>query len=150
MAKFAFNLADIDESNGLLIRGIKIDPFLENFSPVTGNNFSFTIVRPKGDFNGDGIDDLLIESTVFLNEGSTEQETYLILGSSNFAGDFNVANLDGNNGLTIKNTGSVISNAGFSDLNNDEKDDMILIASDLLGETRNIVNYNINVLYFNI
>ncbi|MDJ0649308.1 MAG: hypothetical protein QNJ60_11440 [Xenococcaceae cyanobacterium MO_188.B19] len=143
MAKFAFNLADIDETNGFLIRGIKIDPLFQDFAPVTGNNFSFTIASPKGDFNGDGIDDLLIESTVFLNNGNSEQETYLILGNNNFAQDFNVANLDGTNGLTIKNTDSVISTTSFSDLNNDQKDDLLLIVGDLLGETRNLVNYNI-------
>ncbi len=143
MAKFTFNLADIDETNGLLIRGIKIDPLFENLSPITGNNFSLTIVSPKGDFNDDGIDDLLIESTVFLNEGNAEQESYLILGNSNFSADFNVANLNGNNGITIKNTDSVTSIASFSDLNNDQKDDLSLVVSSLSGETRNIVNYNI-------
>ena len=143
MAKFAFNLADIDETNGFVIRGIKIDPLFKDFAPVTVNNFSFTIASPKGDFNGDGIDDLFIESTIFLNEGNVEQESYLILGNNNFPQNFNVANLDGNNGLTIKNTGSVISTASFSDLNNDQKDDLLLIGGSLSGEIRNLINYNI-------
>jgi hypothetical protein len=86
-------------------------------------------VRAAGDVNGDGISDIVVGApTVEIATG----ESYVIFGKANWAGtpEFDVANLDGNNGFRLIGTetrgysGNSVSSAG--DFNGDGFDDLII------------------------
>ena len=118
------NLADLDGSNGFVIRGV--DEF----------DFSGSSVSSAGDVNGDGIDDLII--------GAFGGESYVVFGTeSGFNGVFELANLDGSNGFIIQ---SINNNDGFGrsvssagDVNGDGIDDLIIGAPYAGGDSDNFI-----------
>jgi VCBS repeat-containing protein len=115
-----FDLDSLDGSNGFTVSGF-------NASDLSG--FS---VSSAGDFNGDGLDDLLI-GAIFAdaNGGADSGEAYIIFGnSSGFSADIDLSTLDGGNGFAIAglnagdNLGSSVSSAG--DINGDGFDDLLI------------------------
>jgi Ca2+-binding RTX toxin-like protein len=117
----SFDLALLDGSNGFVVRGAKTHAFL---------GFA---VSTAGDFNGDGVDDLLVGSVGVSNAGSA----YLIYGRDpdrhgSFAPVLEVANLDGWDGFRIDGAmtgdlfGRVVSGGG--DINGDGLDDLVISA----------------------
>lgn len=114
------NLANLDGSDGFVLDGIN------------PGNFSGTAVSKIGDFNGDNIDDLSIGAFAADPNGNTAAgESYVVFGTNNgFPANLDLANLDGNNGLTLQGIdiqgllGGAIGGAG--DINNDGTDDLII------------------------
>ena len=113
-------LFELDGSNGFVINGVD----LEDRSGISISN--------AGDVNDDGIDDLIIGTSVTRDKPG---KSYVIFGGSDVgsSGTIELAELDGNNGFVITgadNSGLYefirldVSNAG--DVNNDGVDDLII------------------------
>ncbi|MEM9568103.1 MAG: integrin alpha, partial [Cyanobacteria bacterium P01_E01_bin.34] len=109
--------ASISSNNGLEISGTRVFDSL-------GSS-----VSNAGDVNNDGIDDLIVGAPRSVN--ALAGQSYVIFGSSEgLPTNFQVSNLNGNNGFVLNGTevrdrtgGSV---SGIGDINNDGIDDLIV------------------------
>ncbi|MEM7054524.1 MAG: hypothetical protein AAF446_08235 [Pseudomonadota bacterium] len=119
-----FLLSGLDGSNGFIINGEM---------PDDSAGFS---VDGAGDFNGDGIDDLIIGAPAPFNSIFAESagRSYIVFGSDNgFTSPFELSSLDGSNGIAIDGEanddyfGFSVSAAG--DINGDNMDDVIIGAN---------------------
>lgn len=110
-------LSELNGSNGFVLKdsGDK-----HNYAGITVSN--------AGDFNDDGVDDLIVGTSVSNSDWLVKD--FIIFGDSKIgnSGSLKLSNLDGNNGFAITSTASgfshSISNAG--DINNDGVDDIII------------------------
>ncbi len=100
---------------------------------MTTDHVTIIVLSSAGDFNGDGFDDLLIGASGgdgATNNQSNVGESYVVFGGQNFNTSFNLAALNGTNGLTLygvsnyEESGISVSTAG--DVNNDGFDDLIV------------------------
>ncbi|WP_265276064.1 beta strand repeat-containing protein [Nostoc sp. KVJ3] len=115
----SLDLSSLDGSNGFAIKGI-------NGTDVSGYS-----VSSAGDFNDDGIDDLIIGAPF---AGSNAGQSYLVFGRKNgFGASLDLSNLDPSQGFAINginaNDVSGISVSGAGDINGDGADDLIIGAS---------------------
>ena len=119
----SFNLANLNGNNGFVLNGIDAD----DFAGISVSNV--------GDFNNDGVDDLIIGATgADSNDKNSVGESYVVFGNKNgFTSSFNLANLDGNNGFVLQGidggdfSGTSVSEAG--DVNGDGINDLIIGAN---------------------
>ena len=115
-------LAALDGTNGFRLDGI--DP----------NDFSGFAIANAGDFNGDGIDDLIISADFANPNGKSDAgESYVVFGKANgFGASLDLATLNGTNGFRLDgidpNDTSGRSVASIGDFNGDGFDDLIISA----------------------
>ncbi|MCM2264081.1 MAG: integrin alpha [Desulfuromonadales bacterium] len=114
----SINLAEINGLNGFIINGMPT----QNFS-IFGES-----VASAGDFNADGISDLIIGAR---GVDFVTGEVYIIYGTSGMiSSPFDLTQLNGSNGLIIKGVTSGdeagYSVAGCGDFNGDDIDDIIV------------------------
>ncbi len=125
------NLATLNGNNGFIIDGNS------QFGSF-GN-----VISSAGDFNNDGIDDFIVGAENVNNESG---EAYVIFGvDGNLPANFNVSDLDGNNGFTILSrsvsdfTGASV--VAIDDINGDGIDDIGIGApGSILGNAGGINN----------
>lgn len=114
---------------------------------VTANDETGISVSGGGDVNGDGFDDLLIGSIGQTGFSFGNGTSYLVFGKPNST-NLKLAQLNGNNGFTIKNAsgafGVDVKLAG--DVNGDGFDDMIIGANG--GEYKGVVSGNKSYVIF--
>lgn len=104
----AFELADLDGSNGFVLEGID------------GGDFSGASVSGAGDVNGDGFGDLIIGAFgADPDSNNRAGESYVVFGSSSgFPARLELESLDGNNGFVLEGidagdgSGESVSGAG--------------------------------------
>ncbi|MEM6715092.1 MAG: hypothetical protein AAF622_08465 [Cyanobacteria bacterium P01_C01_bin.147] len=117
------DLASLDGSNGFRLDGAAYD--------LSGRS-----VSTAGDFNGDGIDDLIVGGAGFTggspgDPGIPRSSVYLLFGSDQgFAPTLDLSSLDGSNGFRLDDPGTDslegASVSGGGDINGDGFDDLII------------------------
>ncbi len=131
--------------NGFVARGIRggVVP-IEEDQAIWGD-LSGTSVDGAGDYNDDGIDDLLIGAshTIINPRRKGVGQIYVVYGTtSGFPARLNLIDLDGANGFRINGIGTVdyfgVYSRKAGDFNADGKDDIIIGAS---GESTSYVIY---------
>ncbi len=111
-----FELSDLNGSNGFTLNG------------VSNYDRSGESASTAGDFNGDGVDDLIIGATNAEYNG----QSYVVFGNSStaFGSVLELSALNGNNGFTLNginlsdNFGDSVSTAG--DVNGDGLQDLVI------------------------
>ncbi|MEE9335008.1 MAG: VCBS repeat-containing protein [Granulosicoccaceae bacterium] len=133
-------------ANGFVARGIRggVVP-IEEGQAIWGD-LSGTSLDAAGDFNHDGIDDLIIGASHTIKSPSRKGsgQAYIIYGSNGaFSQRLNLRDLDGSNGMRFDGTGTTdyfavyVRQAG--DFNADGRDDVIIGAS---GQGESYVMYS--------
>jgi hypothetical protein len=115
-----FELTSLNGANGFTIKGVA-------YADLSGTDVSFA-----GDFNNDGIDDIVIGASTADVIYSFQGAAYVVFGSDQpFPQAIDLASPNGMTGFTLVNTvevaggvGSSVSGAG--DVNNDGIDDIII------------------------
>lgn len=115
----SFDLTTLDGTNGFVIIGSEPGGQAGRTSTVAG------------DFNGDGLDDVLIGSPfVGLLDGIYSGKAHLLFGSSTSNSIIDLSTVDGSNGLEINGINGTFSFAQslstLRDFNNDGFDDLII------------------------
>lgn len=124
----SINLSSLSDTTGLVINGVQ-----------SSNRSGFS-VSGAGDFNGDGLSDVIIGAPLAKGSnantsGFNAGESYIVFGSTNAGeqGVLELSTLDGDNGLTVdgfrdENLGAAVSSAG--DFNGDGFSDVVIGAPD--------------------
>ena len=127
-----FELSSLDGSNGFVVQGVDVD---DAFGGHLGQS-----VSGAGDFNGDGLADIVLGAYTADPDGLTRAgESYVVFGSlTGFPPRLNLTDLDGANGFALSgvaaNDQSGYSVSGAGDVNGDGIDDIVLGAPGA-GET---------------
>ncbi len=120
-ASGAVELSELSGSNGFALNG------------VGSGDTSFISVSAAGDVNGDGVDDVLI-NTQYTNElgdfmFSVYGASYVVFGASGVgaSGTVELSALDGNNGFVLNRADDdIYSISAVGDINDDSFDDLLI------------------------
>jgi len=133
---YEINEQSLNGENGFVARGIRggVVPIEEN--QAIWGDLSGTSIDGAGDYNNDGIDDLLIGASHTIRSAARKGvgQIYVIYGSkSGFPARLNLTDLDGDNGFRINGIGTVdyfgVYVRAAGDFNADGKDDIVVGAS---------------------
>jgi hypothetical protein len=124
MANLFFNSDNLDSDKSLIIENIPIDSTVANQLETLSS-----LVVSGNDLNGDGNNDILVQPSLLVSENSLTQDNFIIFGGDSLPSTINSTEIDGSNGFILDNAASIGS--GFSDINGDELDDLILLNVDI-------------------
>ena len=115
----AIQLSTLDGSNGFRLDGASL------------NDHAGIAISAAGDFNGDGLDDVLIGSSVADVNGVETGASYLVFGAAGtFAANLNLDALNGSNGFRLaglaQDDGLGVSVSAAGDVNGDGFDDLLI------------------------
>ncbi|NBB14598.1 hypothetical protein GVN21_04385 [Caulobacter sp. SLTY] len=140
-----FNVSALNGTNGFQINGAE------------ASSFGGWAVSGAGDFNGDGIDDLVVTAYAADTNGVNAGAAYVVYGKlSAFASTLELSGLNGSNGFRIvgeaagSDLGYDVDSAG--DLNNDGYDDLVIGAASansvyvVFGRSGAPANFNVAFL----
>jgi Ca2+-binding RTX toxin-like protein len=118
----SIDLSSLNGSNGFKLSG-----------PATWAKSGFSVAS-AGDFNGDGLADLIVGAKGAYSTGFDAGASYVVFGkASGFAANVDLSTLDGSNGFALwgeaANDKSGLSVASAGDVNGDGYDDLIIGAS---------------------
>lgn len=132
---------DLNGSNGLVVEGIRGGVIPIEVGETIWGDLAGVDVDALGDFNGDGIDDMMIgaSNTILTASRKGNGTAYFLFGTNSaYPSRFSLNDLDGSNGFRIVGEGTVdyfgVSLAGAGDFNRDGIPDAIIGASGQ-GET---------------
>lgn len=130
------NEQSLDGNNGFVARGIRGGVVPIEVDEAIWGDLAGTSVDGAGDFNDDGIDDLLIGAshTIINPQRKGVGQIYVIYGTTApFSQRFNLADIDGDNGFRIDGIGTTdyfgVYSRKAGDFNDDGRDDIIIGAS---------------------
>ena len=129
MAKFSFNSDNLNSDNSLIIEGIKVE---SSFPEIDALDLPLSLINGQGDINGDGNNDLFVQSSLLFVNNEITQENFIIFGSDSLPSTINLAELDSSNGFLFSSTLAVPS--GFADVSGDDLDELFLNTSDPLEQ----------------
>lgn len=113
------DVADLDGTNGFRLEG------------AAAGDYSGAILSSAGDFNGDGMKDLIIGAYDADPNGTSSGSSYIVFGSTMaFPPSLDLGDLDGSNGIRLdgaaEGDASGYSVAGIGDFNGDGIDDVVI------------------------
>jgi len=130
------NEQSLNGNNGFVARGIRGGVVPIEVNQAIWGDLAGTSVDGAGDFNNDGIDDLLIGAshTIINPRRKGVGQIYVIYGTTaSFPSRFNLSDLDGDNGFRINGIGTTdyfgVYSRKAGDFNADGRDDIIIGAS---------------------
>lgn len=122
MARYILTSENITDDNSFVIEDIKINPILSQQEQLEETPLSF--ILPIGDLNGDGINELSVQSSLSLVENNFIPENYLIFASSSLPNTISAADINSSNGFNFGN--EILIASGSVDLNGDELNELII------------------------
>lgn len=142
------NRAGLDGNNGVRVRGIRGGVVPIEAGEAIWGDLAGTSIDGLGDFNGDGLDDMIIGASHTIINPSRKGvgQTYVVYGSrSAFPANLSLLDLDGSNGFRINGIGTVdyygVYARSAGDFNDDGINDFIAGAS---GEGASYVIYGLD------
>ncbi len=125
----ALNSASLDGTNGFIIT-----------DDGSGNNPIGRTIDGAGDFNHDGVTDIILGANGFFQP----RVYYVIYGTTTpFTNPFSLVGIDGTNGVTMSGSDShdqnLLPSSGAGDVNGDAIDDVILARADSTGGQAQVV-----------
>ncbi len=104
---------------------------------ISAGDLAGVSLSPAGDFNGDGVDDIVMSASGVEPEPLAQGQVYLVYGGSDVgnSGVFELADLDGTNGFVVNGPATIFGTSdtqifgptGVGDINADGYDDIAVL-----------------------
>ena len=138
MARYLLTSDNITDDNTFVIEDIKLDPIFAE--QVQSEDNPLSLILPLGDLDGDGIDELTVQSSLSPStDDNFVPENYVIFGSSSLPDTISAADINSANGFDFGEESLVAS--GATDLNGDGLDELTISQADpaVIGTSSSVI-----------